>query len=36
MTQNVVTYTVVVNSDNSDRRLKYYMTATMQFQPSTV
>jgi HlyD family secretion protein len=32
MTQNVVTYTVVVDTDNSDGRLKPYMTATLQFQ----
>jgi HlyD family secretion protein len=32
MTQNVVTYTVVVDTDNSDGRLLYYMTATMEFK----
>ena len=32
MTQNVVTYPVVIDIDNSDGRLKYYMTATLQFQ----
>ncbi len=32
MTQNVVTYTVVVDTDNSDGKLLYYMTATMEFK----
>jgi HlyD family secretion protein len=31
MTQNVVTYTVVVDTDNSDEALKPYLTATVQF-----
>jgi HlyD family secretion protein len=34
MTQNVVTYTVVVNTDNSDFRLKPYMTANVEFEVS--
>lgn len=32
MTQNVVTYTVVVTTDNSDGRLKPYMTANLSFE----
>jgi HlyD family secretion protein len=32
MTQNVVTYTVVVETDNSDRKLLPYMTANLQFE----
>jgi HlyD family secretion protein len=32
MTQNVVTYTVVVAFDNSDRKLFPYMTANLQFE----
>jgi HlyD family secretion protein len=32
MTQNVVTYTVVVSTDNSDGALLPYLTANMQFQ----
>jgi HlyD family secretion protein len=32
MTQNVVTYTVVLNTDNTDGRLKPYMTANVQFE----
>ncbi|MGO8689929.1 MAG: efflux RND transporter periplasmic adaptor subunit [Thermoguttaceae bacterium] len=32
MTQNVVTYTVVVDTDNSDGKLLYYMTSTMEFK----
>jgi HlyD family secretion protein len=32
MTQNVVTYTVVVNTDNSDGQLLPYMTANVQFE----
>jgi HlyD family secretion protein len=31
MTQNVVTYTVVIDTDNSDEALKPYLTATVQF-----
>jgi HlyD family secretion protein len=31
MTQNVVTYTVVVNTDNSDGRLLPYLTANVNF-----
>src|SRR5207248_3778636 len=31
MTNNVVTYTVVVNTDNSSGRLKPYLTANLQF-----
>ncbi len=31
MTQNVVTYTVVVTVDNSDRKLRPYQTANVQF-----
>jgi HlyD family secretion protein len=31
-TQNVVTYTVVVLTDNSDRRLLPYLTANLQFE----
>jgi HlyD family secretion protein len=31
MTQNVVTYTVVVFTDNSDRKLLPYLTANLQF-----
>ena len=31
MTQNVVTYTVEVNTDNSDERLLPYLTANVQF-----
>src|SRR5262249_27595079 len=34
MTQNVVTYTVVVNTDNSNGRLLPYMTANLQFEVS--
>src|SRR5947199_1174679 len=32
MNQNVVTYTVVVNTDNSDGKLLPYLTANVQFQ----
>jgi len=32
MTQNVVTYTVVVATDNSSGRLKPYLTANLQFE----
>jgi HlyD family secretion protein len=32
MTQNVVTYTVVVTTDNSDGRLLPYLTANVQFE----
>ena len=32
MTQNVVTYTVVVETDNSDGRLLPYLTANVQFE----
>jgi HlyD family secretion protein len=32
MTQNVVTYTVVVNTDNSDGALLPYLTANLQFE----
>lgn len=32
MTQNVVTYTVVVNADNSSGRLLPYLTASVQFE----
>jgi HlyD family secretion protein len=32
MTQNVVTYTVVLNTDNSDGKLNPYMTANVQFE----
>jgi HlyD family secretion protein len=32
MTQNVVTYTVVVSTDNSDGRLYPYMTANLDFE----
>lgn len=32
MTQNVVTYTVVVETDNSDGRLLPYLTANLQFE----
>ncbi|MBY0522075.1 MAG: efflux RND transporter periplasmic adaptor subunit [Gemmataceae bacterium] len=32
MTQNVVTYTVVVNTDNSKAKLLPYLTANLQFQ----
>ncbi len=31
MTQNVVTYTVVVSFDNADGKLLPYMTANVQF-----
>jgi HlyD family secretion protein len=34
MTQNVVTYTVEVNTDNSDGRLLPYLTANVQFEVS--
>jgi HlyD family secretion protein len=34
MTQNVVTYTVVVNTDNDDGKLLPYLTATLQFEVS--
>jgi HlyD family secretion protein len=34
MNQNVVTYTVVVNTDNSDGRLLPYLTADVQFEVS--
>ncbi|HLJ94688.1 MAG TPA: efflux RND transporter periplasmic adaptor subunit, partial [Gemmataceae bacterium] len=34
MTQNVVTYTVVVNTDNSDGALLPYLTANLQFEVS--
>ena len=32
MTQNVVTYTVVVNTDNSDGKLLPYLTTNLQFE----
>jgi HlyD family secretion protein len=32
MTQNVVIYTVVVNTDNSNRKLLPYLTANLQFE----
>jgi HlyD family secretion protein len=32
MTQNVVTYTVVINTDNSDGTLVPYLTANVQFE----
>lgn len=32
MTQNVVTYTVEVNTDNSDEKLLPYLTANLQFE----
>ena len=32
MTQNVVTYTVVVTTDNSDGKLLPYLTANVQFE----
>jgi HlyD family secretion protein len=34
MTQNVVTYTVEINTDNSDRKLLPYLTANVQFEVS--
>jgi HlyD family secretion protein len=34
MTQNVVTYTVVVSTDNSDGKLLPYLTANLQFEVS--
>jgi HlyD family secretion protein len=34
MTQNVVTYTVVINTDNSDGKLLPYLTANLQFEVS--
>ncbi len=34
MTQNVVTYTVVINTDNSDGKLVPYLTANLQFEVS--
>lgn len=34
MTQNVVTYTVEVNTDNSDGKLMPYLTANVQFEVS--
>lgn len=34
MTQNVVTYTVVVNTDNSDGKLLPYLTANLKFEIS--
>jgi HlyD family secretion protein len=34
MTQNVVTYTVVVDVDNSDSRLYPYLTANVKFEVS--
>jgi HlyD family secretion protein len=34
MTQNVVTYTVVVNTDNSSGKLVPYLTANLQFEVS--
>src|SRR5262249_32856391 len=34
MTQNVVTYTVIVNTDNSDGKLLPYLTANVQFEVS--
>jgi len=34
MTQNVVTYTVIVNADNADGRLLPYLTANLQFEVS--
>lgn len=35
MTQNVVTYTVVVSTDNADGRLLPYLTASLQFERET-
>ncbi len=32
MTQNVVTYTVVVSTDNANRRLRPFLTANLQFE----
>ena len=32
MTQNVVTYTVIVTTDNSDGKLLPYLTANVQFE----
>ena len=34
MTQNVVTYTVIVNTDNSEGKLLPYLTANVQFEVS--
>ncbi|MCE9553224.1 MAG: efflux RND transporter periplasmic adaptor subunit [Planctomycetes bacterium] len=34
MTQNVVTYTVMINTDNSDLKLKPYLTANLEFEVS--
>lgn len=34
MTQNVVTYTVVINTDNSDGKLLPYLTTNLQFEVS--
>ena len=34
MTQNVVTYTVIVNTDNSDGTLRPYQTANLEFEVS--
>ena len=34
MTQNVVTYTVVINTDNPDGKLVPYLTANVQFEVS--
>src|SRR5262245_28945703 len=34
MTQNVVTYTVVINTDNADGKLLPYLTANLQFEVS--
>jgi len=34
MTQNVVTYTVMINTDNSDGKLKPYLTANLEFEVS--
>ena len=36
MTNSVVTYTVVVDTDNSDLRLKPYMTANLEFETGEV
>jgi len=34
MTQNVVTYTVMINTDNADLKLKPYLTANLEFEVS--
>src|SRR5262245_28991832 len=35
MTQNVVTYTVVINTENADGKLLPYLTANVQFEVET-